>query len=155
MSTLNMTDTAKLFECYHCGKIFGLFLQLTVWHFNSYTWTLLPVYQACLKNLTLHKSFWWVYSYQGSFHHCSLTGEFNQIGLESSSKSFFEETWTNPCNEILSLDRPIAKNSGEKPFLNELGIRVSRRLPQPLHVPYSIGLPYSYTIPSGTRPTSI
>ena len=28
------------------------------------------------------------------------------------------------------------------------------RLTRPLHVPYSFGLPYSYTIPSGTRPTS-
>ena len=31
---------------------------------------------------------------------------------------------------------------------------VLARLTRPLHVPYSIALPYSYTIPSGTRPTS-
>ena len=32
---------------------------------------------------------------------------------------------------------------------------VTAMLTRPLHVPYLFGLPYSYTIPSGTRPTSI
>ena len=39
-------------------------------------------------------------------------------------------------------------------LLLQSGRGVMGRLTRPLHVPYSFGLPYSYTIPSGTRPTS-
>ena len=39
-------------------------------------------------------------------------------------------------------------------LLLQSGIGVMERLTRPLHVPYSIGLPYSYTTPSCTRPTS-
>ena len=39
-------------------------------------------------------------------------------------------------------------------LLLQSGMGVMGRLTRPLHVPYSFGLPYSYTIPSGTRPTS-
>ena len=34
------------------------------------------------------------------------------------------------------------------------GMGVMGWLTRPYSIPYSIGLPYSYTIPSGTRPTS-
>ena len=39
-------------------------------------------------------------------------------------------------------------------LLLQSGKGVIGRLARPLHVPYSFALPYSYTTPSGTRPTS-
>ena len=40
-------------------------------------------------------------------------------------------------------------------LLLQSGIGVVGRLTRPLHVPYSLGLPYSYTTRTNTRPTSI